>query len=107
MTATADQVPVHPVPGLLARTASHVEALREAWLPSLGPRATGQALVEIDRLQSRLVELQARLLTHAEQVEVAAVEGATSTANWLAHHTRQTRQHTHRLTRLAALGSTA
>ena len=39
---------------------------------------------------------------HGQTVEVEAESGATSTANWWAHATRQTRAAAHRKTRLAA-----
>ena len=41
------------------------------------------------------------MIDRVEQAGVAADAGATSTANWLAHTTRQTRTSAHRLTRLA------
>ena len=45
---------------------------------------------------------------HGQTVEVEADSGATSTANWWAHATKQTRAAAHRKTRLAAaLGSEA
>ncbi|MEI5675649.1 MULTISPECIES: HNH endonuclease signature motif containing protein [unclassified Nocardioides] len=93
--------PPHPVPGLLARTGDNVAALRDAWLLNLSADETGRALIEADRLQSQLTELQARLAAHADAVDTAGPSGATSTANWLAVATRQTRTSTHRLMRLA------
>lgn len=94
--------PPHPVPGLLARTGDNLTALRDAWLLNLSADETGRALIEADRLQSQLTELQARLAAHADAVDTAGPSGATSTANWLAFATRQTRTSTHRLMRLAA-----
>ncbi|SDD61654.1 hypothetical protein [Nocardioides lianchengensis] len=61
--------PPHPVPGLLARTGDNVAALRDAWLVNLSADETGRALIEADRLQSQLTELQARLAAHADAVD--------------------------------------
>jgi hypothetical protein len=67
---------------------------------------TRDALVELSRLEAGLAELQLRVVGHARAVEVQAESGATSTANWWAHATRQTRASAHRKARLAAaLGS--
>ena len=49
-----------------------------------------------------MAQLQLRLLSHAERVEVGTAVGATSAANWLAHTTRTTRPAVHRAARLAA-----
>ena len=64
---------------------------------------TREALVEATRLTSAVAELEARLAQHAETVAVEAESGATSTANWWAHATRQTRTAAHRKTKLAAV----
>ncbi|WP_231482458.1 HNH endonuclease signature motif containing protein [Nocardioides sp. URHA0020] len=48
-------------------------------------------LVELTRLEAQVVELKTRVATHADEVQVGTDVGATSTANWLAHQTRQTR----------------
>lgn len=94
--------PPHPVTGLLARTGDHVAAMRDAWLVSMSAAETGRALVEADRLLSQVTELQTRLAAHADAVDIAGPTGATSTANWLAVVSHQTRASTHRLMRLAA-----
>jgi hypothetical protein len=59
-------------------------------------------LVEATRLAAALAELEARIANHARTVQVEADSGATSTANWWAHATQQTRAGTHRKTRLAS-----
>ncbi len=48
-------------------------------------------LVELTRLEAQVVELKARVAAHADEVQVGIDVGATSTANWLAHQTQQTR----------------
>ncbi|WP_182524589.1 HNH endonuclease signature motif containing protein [Nocardioides dongkuii] len=92
---------IHPVTGLVARTADNVAAMRDAWLVSMDAAAAGAALVELNRLQSELTELQARVAVRAQQAGTAETTGATSLANWLAVTTRQSRTSTHRFMRLA------
>ena len=58
-------------------------------------------LTDLTRLQSRLVELTGRVAVAADRAGVTDASGATSTAVWWAHHTRQTRSATHRAMRLA------
>ncbi len=49
------------------------------------------------RLGARVAELEARLAEHARTIEIQYADGATSTANWWAHATRQTRAGAHRV----------
>ena len=60
-----------------------------------------EALLLLERLKSRLSELDLRVLTAAVRNEVGAASGATSTAAWLAHETRQTRVRCSAAARLA------
>ncbi|HET6627660.1 MAG TPA: DUF222 domain-containing protein, partial [Nocardioidaceae bacterium] len=60
-----------------------------AW--SMTQQEQRETLLTLDRLEARLAELQARVLATAERDDVGADCGATSTAAWLAHATRQTR----------------
>jgi hypothetical protein len=50
-----------------------------------------ETLVLLDRVASRLKELDLRVLSAAEHNQIGADSGATSTAAWLANATRQTR----------------
>lgn len=59
-------------------------------------------LAELTRLAARVAELELRVARHADTVDAGASEGATSTANFSAHRTRQTRTETHRKMRLSA-----
>ena len=98
----------HPIIAVLSRTADDLKSVRDAPAWSMTAEQTRTALVEATRLVAQLSELEARLAHHAQTVEVEADSGATSTANWWAHATRQTRPAAHRKTRLAAaLGSEA
>ena len=56
---------------------------------------------ELTALAAQVAELQARLLSHADRIDLPAETGATSTANWHAHRTRTTRRDAHRIMRLA------
>jgi hypothetical protein len=71
-----------------------------AW--SMSRAEQREALLALDRLESRLTEVRLRVLAAANRNEVGADSGATSTAAWLAHQTRQTRGHAHAAVRLAA-----
>jgi hypothetical protein len=62
---------------------------------------TARTLDEVEACEAQLRELKSRLLTHAESIDLAAESGATSVANWLAHHHRLTRRDAHRQVRLA------
>ena len=68
----------------------------------MGPAQTRAAMVELTRLEAQIVELQLRVAGDGSDREVESASGATSTANWWAHATRQTRAAAHRKTRLAA-----
>ena len=60
----------------------------------------GVTLVSLTRLEAQVVELKARVAAQADDLDVGADIGATSTANWLAHQTHQTRPGAHRVIRL-------
>ncbi len=61
-----------------------------AW--SMTPSEQRQALVELRRQHARLRELELRVLCAADRNQVGADSGATSTAAWVAHETKSTRQ---------------
>jgi len=60
-----------------------------AW--SMTPDEQRETALLLNRLGSRLAELDMRVLAGADRNEVGSDSGATSTAAWLAHATRQTR----------------
>jgi hypothetical protein len=70
-----------------------------AW--SMSKDEQRETLRVLDRLESRLAELDLRVLAAGDRNEVGADKGATSTAAWLAHETRQTRARCHAAVRLA------
>lgn len=61
----------------------------------------GEALREITSALARLEGLRLHLLARAERLDLAAADGATSRAAWLAHATRTPHREAHALTRLA------
>jgi hypothetical protein len=86
----------------VSRFADDLKTARDQPVWAMSPVETRETMVEITFVEAQLAELKARVTAHGQAVEVEAESGATSTANWLAHTTRQTRTSTHRLTRLAA-----
>jgi hypothetical protein len=103
MAGTADSTGRgHPIGVGLSRIDDELKTLRDQPAWSLSPAETQTVLVEATRLVARLSELEARIADHAATVEVEADSGATSTANWWAHATRQTRPAAHRKTALAS-----
>jgi hypothetical protein len=92
-------------PHLVLRVARAVDAaladLGDAPIWSMSQEEQREALRILDRLGSRVDELNLRVLGAADRNDVGADSGATSTAVWLAHETRQTRARCHAATRLA------
>ena len=98
----------HPIRSAAAQIHDILKTVRDAPAWSMSPAETREAMVELTRLEAQIAELQLRVAHHGQTVEVEADSGATSTANWWAHATKQTRAAAHRKTRLAtALGSEA
>ena len=62
---------------------------------------TATTITDLLKVEAQLAEPKARLLTHAEAVDVPSLTAASSTATWLAHTTRLTHTQAHRATRLA------
>ncbi|KQW52593.1 hypothetical protein ASC77_24845 [Nocardioides sp. Root1257] len=82
-----------------ARMRDLVTDLASASVWSMDPVDTATTLVELTRLEAQVAELKARVAMHADEVQVGDTAGATSTANWLAHATNQTRPAAHRTVR--------
>ena len=92
----------HSVLGAIAAAGEVFDRATDRPLWVLDAAGTRRALADLAALVSRVAELEARLLSHAETVEAYAEPGATSTANGLAHATRVTRREAHGKTGLAA-----
>jgi hypothetical protein len=92
----------HPISRGVSRIEDELKTLRDQPAWSMSPAETRDLMVRITRLNAAVAELEARIVAHGQAVEVEAESGATSTANWWAHATKQTRAAAHRKTRLAA-----
>ncbi len=100
---TATKLPVsHPVERAVETVAASLADVADVRLWSLTDAELRALLPRLAGLTARLAALQARVQAQAETRDVGAVDGATSTANWLAHTARLTRAEAHRQLRLAA-----
>src|SRR3954454_900989 len=88
---TAMATPRHRVSAAVARMREAADAVTDASVWSMDPNETKATLVEVTRLEAQVAELKARVLAHAVDLKVGEDEGATSTATWWAHTTRQVR----------------
>ena len=100
MTAIAHQP--HPVTRALAGARDQLHAAAGVPVWSMDATETTATIAEIQSAKAQLAELEGptpgRMPTGSS---IAANAGATSTANWHAHHTRTTRPAAHRAMRLA------
>ena len=99
MTAIAHQP--HPVTRVVAGVRDQLSEVAGIPVWSMDPAETTSVLDEIQAAKAQLAELKARVLAHADRIDIAGNTGATSTANWHAHRTRTTRPAAHRGMRLA------
>jgi hypothetical protein len=88
---TAQATPRHQVSVATAQMRATAESVVSASVWSMGVAEAASTLVELTRLEAQVFELKSRVAAHADEVGVGDDTGATSTANWLAHTTRQTR----------------
>ncbi len=102
MAAPIDHPPRHPVSATVDAVGSALADVAEVPVWAMSPDETAATLTELARLTAQVAALEARVAGHADRVDVAESTGATSTANWWAHATRQTRATTHRKLWLAA-----
>src|SRR3954452_4556056 len=95
MTAIAHHP--HRVSSAVADARAAIGSVAGVPLWSLDATETTAALTDITRAEAQLAELKARLLTHAERIDIAAASAASSTATWHAVATNTTRAAAHRL----------
>ena len=88
---TTMTAPHHQVASATAHMRSVADGVIDASVWSMTAPEAASTLVELTRLEAQVVELKARVAAHADEVQVGTDVGATSTANWLAHQTQQTR----------------
>ncbi len=101
MTAMAHSFSRHLVSRVVAGLGEQVASVKDTSLWSMSPAETEQTLVALTRLSAQVCELELRVAEHARSVGVGDASGATSTAAWWAHATRQTRLEAHRKMHLA------
>ncbi len=100
-TAAWHGVRRHPVADVVERLHRELDAVAESSVWSMSPAEFRESLSGLTRLRSRVAELELRVAAGADRVEVGAHVGASSTASWWAHTTRQTGRAAHRLMQLA------
>src|SRR3954451_7127454 len=88
---TAMATPRHRVSAAVARMREAADAVTDASVWSMDPNQTKTTLVELTTLRAQVAELELRVAAHADELKVGEDEGATSTATWWAHTTRQAR----------------
>jgi hypothetical protein len=101
-TAGPDARP-HVVAAFSARLHEVLDGLLEAPVWSMSAAEQRTVLVELSRAESRICQLRLRVVAAADRADAVADTGATSTAAWLAHRTRQLRSSAHADVRLARL----
>ena len=89
MTAIAQHP--HRVTRAVAGARDQLSSVAEVPLWSMDAVETAATLGEVQAAKAQLAALEAKLLTHAETLDLPGQTGATSTANWLAHQARTTR----------------
>ncbi len=94
MTAIANP-PLDRVNDAVLHARADLASLTDTPLWTLGSQAATAAIDQLLALEAQVVQLKTAALAHADQLNVADQAGATSTANWLAHHTKLTRREAH------------
>ena len=100
-TGTWEAVRRHPVAALVERLHAELDQVAEQGLWSMGNEELTETLREATRLAARVAGLELKVASAADSREAADGVGATSTASWWAHATKQTRAEAHRKMRLA------
>ncbi len=104
MDATKDETEVrrdHVISRLTGAVLDAFARVEDAPAWSMSPEEQRQTMVELDRLGSMVAELSLRVLAAGDKAGIGDDSGASSTAAWLAHTTRQNRALTGAQIRLA------
>ncbi len=96
---TTMTTPHHQVALVTAQMRTAADALVGASVWSMSAPEAATTLLELGRLKAQVVELKTRVAAHADEVQVGTDVGATSTSNWYAHQTRETRSAAYRTVR--------
>ncbi len=84
MTAIANHP--HRVTSAIADARARLASVTEVPVWSMDAAETTASLDQLAAPAAQVAELQARVLAHGDRTDIAAESGATSTANWHAHH---------------------
>jgi len=102
MSITASQpTRRHPVAAVVERLHAELDDLTETPVWSMDGAEAASTLKQLTRLAARVAEVELRVAAHADRCEAGQGFGATTTANWWAVETRQTRALAHGKVRLA------
>ena len=97
--------PVHPILGFTRALADALDRVHTLEPVFMAPEDQAEALVELHRQRTRLEALELKVLAAADRnsvgVQTGPQVGHTSTAAWLAHHTRVDRSATAAKVKLA------
>ena len=99
MTAIAHRP--HPVSRAMAGVRDQLRDVAGMPVWSMDPAETTTTIAEVQAAEAQLAEVKARLLSHADRIDLPGDTAASSTANWHAATTRTTRVQAHRAMRLA------
>src|SRR5215216_3591517 len=91
----------HRVSRAVADARADLTEVADASVWSMDAAETMATIDQLAALAAQVAELQARMLAHADRIQLPSETGATSTANWHAHRTRTSRPVAHRAMRLA------
>ena len=95
-------MPPHQLLGFARAVDAALDRVAETPAWSMSAEEQRETLRVLHRVEARMEELGLRVLAAADNNQVGTDAGATSTAAWLAHETRTTRQACFARTRLAA-----
>src|SRR4051794_27393021 len=99
MTATAH--PPHPVSRAVASVRAELASVAANQVWAMDAAATTATLAEVVAVEAQLAEVKARLLAHADSIDIAGDTGDKRTANWHARLTKTIRPAAFRLVRFA------
>jgi hypothetical protein len=96
MTTTIHEGPTdHPIAWFTAQVHGVLDRLADTPAWSLTPEEQRSVLAGLARAEARIHEVRLRVLAAADAADAGADAGATSTAAWVAHETRQVRSAAH------------
>ena len=106
MATVFDEPEAHPVAALVARFHADLDELGDPRLWSMSQTELADTLASVAALRHRLTELELRVATQADHLDLGANHGATDTASWWANTTRQTERDAKRRLDLATRWTT-